>query len=168
MSEKQDKKKRKKTAIIWLYAIILLLIIGLLIYLFFLRKENVKIAVNVAKNQEVIDTSAKFKVLNKEVEDEYIELVGYGLLEINSEYPNIYLENPSGNDAYLSFDVVYNDETLFKSDLIEPGNMVPFNIYECLDAGKHTITYIISAYRLSNMGAYWSGVEQIQDINITK
>lgn len=169
MSEKtEEKKKKKKMAILWLYVVILLLIIGLLIYLYFLNKDDVNIALNISETQTAIDSSTKFRVLNKEDESEYVELVGYGLLEIDKEYPNIYLENPSDNNAYLSFDVVYKDKILYQSDLIEPGNMDIFNIYDCLDAGQHSISYVISAYRISNKKPYWTGVEQIQEINITK
>ena len=165
--ELEEKKDKKRTAIFWLFILILFIIVGLLIYLLFFRQRNVKVAV-ISDNQQVLDTSAKFKVLNKEIEEEYIELMGYGLLEIDASYPNIYLENPTGNNAYLSFDVVYNGKTLYSSNLIEPGNMEAFNIYECLDAGEHTLSYIISAYHIPSLKTYWTGVEQIQEIRINK
>lgn len=170
MSEKkEEKKKKKKMTILWLYVLILLIIIGLLFYLYFMKKrDDVRIELNVSDKQTALDTSAKFRVLNKEEEDEYIELVGYGLLEIDKDYPYIYLENPSDNDAYLKFDVIYKGETLYSSDLVEPGHMETYNIYERLDAGQHTISYVISAYRMSTMKAYWTGVEQIQEIIIYK
>lgn len=93
------------------------------------------------------------------------EIIGYGQLEIDKDYPNINLINSSENNVYLSFDVLYNDESLYKTGLISPGQMEQYNIYNKLDAGQHTLTYSINVYD-TNENILWSGIQQEQEILI--
>ena len=105
---------------------------------------------------------------NRKQEDEYTELMGFGVLELDLNSPFIYLINPPDNEVYLSFDVLYEGQSLYKSDLIEPGKMEDFDAYSVLDAGEHTLTYLISSYDLQDKAVLWSGVQQNQDILIRK
>ena len=94
--------------------------------------------------------------------------MGFGRLELDYDYPNVYLINPSDNDVYLSFDVMNNDEIIYQSGLIEPGKMEEFNAYSCLNAGEHTLVYSISSYDLQSKAVLWSGIRQNQEILIRK
>lgn len=102
--------------------------------------------------------------LTKSDDDQYFELVGFGQLEINKDNPYINLINPSENSVYLRFDVVYNDEKIHKTNLIEPGKMEQYDIYSCLDAGEHTITYSIDVYDLKDKQLLWPGIQQEQEL----
>lgn len=102
--------------------------------------------------------------LSRSSENEYFELVGFGQLEINNENPYLNLINPSENRVYLSFDVIYNDKSIYKTKLIEPGKMEQYDIYSCLNAGEHTITYSIDVYDYENKKPLWTGIQQEQEI----
>ena len=107
--------------------------------------------------------------LQKETQEEaYTELMGFGCLELDADAPFIYLINPPENEVYLSFDVLYEKDTLYHSDLIAPGKMEDFDVYSYFDAGEYTLNYLISSYDLKNKEVLWSGVQQNQDILIKK
>lgn len=106
--------------------------------------------------------------LTNESDDEYFELVGYGQLQIDEANPYINLINPSENSVYLSFDVIYNDESLFQTKLIEPGKMEQYDIYSCLDAGEHTLDYVINVYDLIDQKPLWAGINQEQQLIVKK
>lgn len=107
--------------------------------------------------------------MDKKAEEEaYTELMGFGCLELSENEPFIYLINPPDNGVYLCFEVRCKDQTLYHSGLIEPGKMEDFDVYSCLDAGEHTLTYSISSYDLKNEAVLWSGVQQNQDILVKK
>ena len=156
------KKKKKKLVIIILIVLALLLSLG---GCFFLKKE-----VKHAEWKELSNTSvtATTPNLSKTSEDEYFELMGFGQLEINKDNPYLNLINPSNNDVYLSFDVIYKNEVLYSTKLIEPGQMEQFNVYSCLDAGEHTITYSINVYDTTDQSTLWTGIQQEQEIVIKK
>lgn len=128
------------------------------------KQESNYVGANVSKSQ----ISADSPKLTSNEDDEYFELMGFGQLEINEQYPNLNMINPSENKVYLSFDVIYNDNVLYSTELIEPGMMEQFDIYSCLDAGEHTITYSIDVYDIDNMDPLWNGIKQEQEIIIKK
>ena len=80
----------------------------------------------------------------------------------------MFIRNLSDNEVYLSFDVFDNDELIYESKLIEPGNMEELDIYSRLNAGEHTLIYSISSYELETKAVLWSGIRQNQDIYINK
>ncbi len=104
----------------------------------------------------------------KKQEDEYTELMGFGCLTLDQNDPFIYLINPSENQVYLSFDVMFGNEVLYKSDLIAPGKMEEVDVRSRLNAGEHTLTYVISSYDINDKSILWSGVSQYQDVLIKK
>lgn len=124
-----------------------------------------------SKGQDILDVSSKQldaenPNLTRSQDNDYFELVGFGQLEINNENPYINLINPSKNQVYLSFDVIYNDESIYSSNLIEPGKMEQYNIYECLDAGEHKVIYSINVYDIENKQPLWTGIQQEQELII--
>ncbi|MDO4940921.1 MAG: hypothetical protein Q4E33_04435 [Erysipelotrichaceae bacterium] len=163
-----EKKKLDKRLVTIL--VLLVIIIIELIILMFLRARGTIIS-NGTSDKTVSQNQCDIEMVNinpqdDEGIDEYTELVGYGQVSISKDYPYLYLQNPQDNEVYLSFDVTYNDEVLYSSDLIEPGKMEKFDIYSCLDAGKHTLIYSISSYDLDTKETYWSGIKQEQEILI--
>ena len=157
----KDKKRIKK--LILIIIILILLIILLNLYSCSCRKD-INADLKVSENQ----VTAVDPNLTHTEDNQFFELVGFGQLQIDSDNPNINLINPSDNSVYLSFDVIYNDKTLYKTSLIEPGKMEQFNVYSLLDAGTQTVTYKISVYDLVDKTPLWSGIEQEQELLIKK
>ena len=161
-----DKRKqsKRKTIIILMFIIILIMI--MFISYLLIRGDGSNIFISdkeVSENQSEINLD-----IDHHKEEGYTEVMGFGCLDIDKDCPFIYLINPEDNEVYLSFDVYKDEDMLYSSDLIEPGMMEEFNIYECLNAGKHTLTYSIASYDMKNKALLWSGIKQKQEISITK
>ena len=159
-------KRQIKQNIIMILLCILLLIMGTGLFILFRSYSRLSKSCELKVSQDQEDIVLPTE--KKDLEDAYTELMGFGCLELDVNEPFIYLINPSDNQVYLSFDVIYNDETLYKSDLIAPGKMESFDVYSCLNAGEHTLTYSISSYDLNNKAVLWAGVRQNQDVLIRK
>ena len=142
--------------------VIIILSIMICISLIILLRNKIDLSVS---NSQV---DAAMPNLKNTAENEYFELMGFGKLEINETNPYLNLINTSDNKVYLSFDVIYNDNVLYSTKLIEPGKMEQYDIYSCLDAGEHTITYSINVYDLIDKSPLWTGIEQEQEIQIKK
>lgn len=157
--------KTKKLYCLTITIIGLCILIGIGgVVLYTSKQESNYVEATISKSQ----ISADSPKLTSNEDDEYFELMGFGQLEINEQYPNLNMINPSENKVYLSFDVIYNDNVLYSTELIEPGMMEQFDIYSCLDAGEHTITYSIDVYDIDNMDPLWNGIKQEQEIIIKK
>ena len=156
-------RKKKK---IFFIAILLIIIVLLLLGACHLINNNDQ--EQASRNISTKTVEAKTPNLTKTSDDEYFELMGFGQLEINENNQYLNLINPSENGVYLSFDVIYNNEVLYQTDLIEPGKMEQFNVYSCLDAGEHTITYSIDVYDIVDQSPLWSSIKQEQEILIKK
>ena len=161
-NENEDKKK----LILIILIILLILLISMTIFLFFRNRSSETIY----SDREVSDTQSDMQLPDNHTDngEEFTELMGFGCLDIDKDNPYIYLINPSDNQVYLSFDVMKGDETLYKSALIAPGKMEEFDIYSCLNAGKHTLSYTVSSYDLESKAVLWSGIRQDQEISIVK
>ena len=159
-----EKDERKKKRLIIVIIILFLLILLLLGYLLLRPKDESKPIFKVSDSQLKAETPN----LIHTAKDEYFEIVGFGQLEINETNPNINLINPSDNSVYLSFDVIYNGKSLYQTGLIEPGQMEQYDVYSCLDAGEHTITYSINVYDLTNLEPLWTGIQQQQELLVIK
>ena len=162
--EKQTQSKRKMIIILML--LIIQIMISFICYLL-IKGGGRNIFIS---DKEISDSQSEISldIDHHQSEEGYTEVMGFGCLDIDKDYPFIYLINPEGNEVYLSFDVYKDEDMLYSSNLIEPGMMEEFNIYECLNAGKHTLTYSIASYDMKNKAVLWSGIKQKQDISITK
>ena len=162
-----DNKQEKRRLILFVIIMIMLLIqLALLIYILVSRNNDRLITAD--KDVSDIQSEISYDLNHTQDSDAYTELMGFGQLEINSDFPDVYLINPQDNDVYLSFDVIYDDETLYQSGLIEPGKMEKFDIFSRLDAGRHELIYSISSYDLGSKALLWSGIRQNQEILINK
>ena len=82
-----------------------------------------------------------------------IKIPGYGELTVpqGDNTWNITLANPKGNNCYFRYTVTVDGETLYKSDLIEPGKAVrQFEVSKLLDPGVYEIHLNISTYSLDD------------------
>ena len=154
----KEKRQSKITIIVIILCLILLALSGLSLVL---SLRSMKLSEQCCQ-MKVSETQSDYvNPLDQQQDEEaYTELMGFGCL--------IYLINPSDNEVYLSFDVLYEGRSLYKSDLIAPGKMEQFDICSVLDAGKHTLTYSISSYDLNDKKVLWAGVQQNQDVSIRK
>ena len=161
----KEKRQSKQDLILVLICVLILIIgFGSFFVLKTLKKTQVSCDLKVSENQKDIVLPT-----DKEKQEEaYTELMGFGCLTLDKNDPFIYLINPSENQVFLSFDVLYDDEVLFSSDLIAPGKMEDFDAFSCLNAGEHTLTYSISSYDMDSRVLLWSGVQQKQDVLIRK
>lgn len=159
MEKKTEEKKLKRIVIIIIILILLIVIGGLIIII---NSNNLSNVLEISNNQ----IEAANPIRTNSVDEEYFELVGFGQLELNDSNRNLNLINPSENSVYLSFDVIYNDDVLYQTKLIEPGKMEQYDVYSCLDAGKHTITYSINVYDIDDQKPLWKGIKQEQEIII--
>lgn len=166
MEKRRDEKKEKIQNILIIVQIILLLITLLMIFLDIRATRN---GCDILNEKKISNSQTKTDIPIRETkEDGYTELIGYGLLEIDKDYPYLYLQNKENNDVYMSFEVIYDNNILYESDLVEPGMMERFDVYSCLNAGQHTLTYSISTYDMTSKEVLWSGIQQKQDILIRK
>ena len=168
MKKTQTQKDEKRKKIILLIILLLLMIILIITTIMLIQKS--KADGNIISDKDVSGSQSDIDLdLNhSQNEDVFTELMGFGTLEITEDYPNIYLVNPEDNDVYLSFDVIYNDEVLYTSGLIEPGKMEAYDIFSRLDAGRHELMYSITSYELDSKTVLWSGIQQNQEILIRK
>ncbi len=150
-----------------IFILVIILIMIMFICLLLLRGNTFN---NTISDKEVSENQSEINldIDHHQKEEGYTEVMGFGCLDIDKDYPFIYLINPEGNEVYLSFDIYKDEDMLYSSKLIDPGMMEEFNIYECLNAGKHTLTYMITSYDMKNKAVLWSGIKQKQDISITK
>ena len=162
--EKQKQSKRKLIIILMFILILIMSLFIIWLLVNFSDRKTIKTDKEVSDTQSSID----FDPDHHHKEEGYTEVMGFGCLDIDKDFPFIYLINPEGNEVYLSFDVYEDEEMLYSSKLIEPGKMEEFNIYECLNAGKHTLTYSIASFDMNDKTVLWSGIKQKQEISITK
>ena len=160
-----EKKKQNKKDLLTIILVILLLLIGVSVAQIFRHgiSDNI-IDLGISESQETIN----YDINHHNNDSDYTELMGFGCLDINKDYPFAYLINPEGNEVYLSFDVYEDDKLLYSSKLIEPGMMEQFNAYDCLNAGRHNLIYSITSYDLGNKSVLWSNIRQNQELLIVK
>ncbi|GFO85983.1 MULTISPECIES: hypothetical protein [Anaerostipes] len=82
-----------------------------------------------------------------------IKIPGYGELTVpkNDSTWNITLANPKDNHCYFRYTITVNDDTLYKSDLIEPGKAIKqFKVSKRLDPGDYEIYLKISTYSMDD------------------
>lgn len=77
---------------------------------------------------------------------ESIEIPGYSNLGVSKDNPTIRLGNPEANTVYLQYQIIKDDEVIFETKAIKPGNMAEANMYELLDEGKNEVTISINTY----------------------
>lgn len=71
---------------------------------------------------------------------------------VSKENPNIQLQNYKENTKYLSYQILYNNNIIGKTDLIKPGNVVDFNIYSQFNQ-KGTYPIVLKIYSYNQDGS---------------
>ena len=102
-----DHEKKKERLLIIIILLLILLIAFSICFL--LRRRNV-ISLDISNRQ----ISAADPNLYTSNNNEYFELLGYGELQIDENNKNINLINTDGNNVYLKFSVIYDDNVLYE------------------------------------------------------
>ena len=157
---------RKKTKNI-IIIILMIIIIGLLMKLRTFNNHS-----QFSSEFTDLDVSSKQDIIHdikpKTEENEYTNFVGYGLLKLSKDYPNIYLVNEGNNTVYMQFDVYQDQNLIYSSALVEPGKMESVDVYHMLEAGEHDLIYLISTYDIKTKELCMTGVKQQQTVNVVK
>lgn len=166
------KKKDIKNNSLFIIVIgILVVVVLILSYLLFSKNNQNNITLNnTTTDLSISETQSEITdITNKEqAETEYTNFIGYGELLIDSENPNVYLQNPEDNTVFMQFDVKYKDEIIYTSDLIAPGKQDIVNVFDICEAGKHKLNYIITTYDVNTKELCMAGINQEQEINVVK
>lgn len=101
-------------------------------------------------------------------EGETTDIVGYGELDITESSPYVYLQNPETNTVYMQFEVSYEDETIYISDLIEPGKQERLAVYNQCENGHGVLNYQITTYDVDTRELCMASISQQQKINVIK
>jgi len=164
-----DSKPIKKTYVVAITILGVLLIGGISFLLFgkdiLLNKEDNTISEEIENEQLLAQDLNTLVEEAKEVE--FTEFFGYDSLDINKDNPTITLRNSSNNKVLLQYEVFNNDSSIFKSEMLKPGDITKVNVYELLDKGEHTLEYHISSYDQLTQGLLTSDIIQKQKIVIS-
>jgi len=82
--------------------------------------------------------------------EDYIEIIGYGDIEISKDCPYLILYNSPSNHHLLLYEI-FNDnkDLLYTSELLYPGDEIYVNIIEQLNE-YNLLTYTISVFDYDN------------------
>ena len=85
---------------------------------------------------------------SQSVSTEYIEIPGYGEITLSDKNPEMYLINPTKNTVYMQYIIYKGNETVFQTNLIPPGKMIPWKGSNSLPKGTHELTVQINTFDL--------------------
>ena len=81
--------------------------------------------------------------------DETITIPGYSVLYVDESSKTVRLVNPEENTVYLQYSILKDEDTIYSTKGIKPGNMVEADLYSALKdygTGEYTLSFIISSY----------------------
>lgn len=165
-------KKKRNSNVKAIIVVVFALLLGIGGTISFLYLNGINIFAQEEKepiNEEIIPEHLEYYSEDtfKEEPLDYVEIVGYGPIKIDSNFHNLELKNVETNDVMLSFDVLdENSKSVYQSDRISPGNSEQFNALQMFGEGEHVITYKIKAYDLNNNNIVLSDITQIQEITV--
>lgn len=162
-------KKKRNNSVKAIIVVIFALLLGIGGTISFLYLNGINIFAQEEKepiNEEIIPEHLEYysEDIFEEESLDYVEIVGYGPIKIDSSFPNLELKNVETNDVMLSFNVLNNSKSIYQSNKILPGNSEQFNALQMLDEGEHILTYEIKAYDLNNDNIVLSDITQIQEV----
>ena len=82
-----------------------------------------------------------------------IEMVGYSEISVSSKNPTVELINPSSNDVYFKYIIKdkKEGETVFESELIQPGKAYLWDVRSALSTGKYTLDFYIQTFDVETL-----------------
>lgn len=88
--------------------------------------------------------------IDKDNKDENLDvhIPSYGNLDISEEYPNVELTNPKENNVNFVYTIYEDDNILYETKTIKPGEMESVDLMELLGEGEHNLSFKISTYNI--------------------
>lgn len=122
--------------------------------------DNVVVSNGELPNGKPIDAS----LLNTEGKIDYskvnITVAGYDDTLIDSKNPNITLMNLDTNYAYLQFELISNDKTVYASGLVAPGKQLDVNLFKVLGKGDYKLTIRTNFVSMNDGESFLNNTEQ--------
>ena len=81
--------------------------------------------------------------------DETITIPGYSALYVDENSKTVRLVNPEENTVYLQYSILKDEDTIYSTKGIKPGNMVEADLYSALKnygSGEYDLSFVISSY----------------------
>ena len=136
---------KKDIIIIVLIMILLLFLIGTVIFFINYKKYDKNYTIIPLEKEIEMPITSEEKT---ESMSESVEIPGYTNFEVSNKKPTVKLSNPESNTVYMVYTILENDNLVYKTKAIKPGNMVELNLKELLDKGNHNLTIQINTYDL--------------------
>ena len=148
-SNNQEQDKKEKNILTTIIIIIVPLILLLSLCLCFLndsKKTDTKLEL-----EEDVAWDGKMTSNNptQNIMDETITIPGYSVLYVDESSKTVRLVNPEENTVYLQYSILKDEDTIYSTKGIKPGNMVEADLYSALKdygTGEYTLSFIISSY----------------------
>ena len=75
-----------------------------------------------------------------------IEIPGYANLVISEDNPIVDFINPAGNTVYFRYTLEKDGAILYQTDLIQPNQFLPVDLYPLLEKGTYTVRFKIETF----------------------
>lgn len=155
-------KNRKKVIICWLVGI--LAVLGCVFAFLWIHAGQSKAAPNTGGMVVAEGTTEWDKTLSGSNSSAGIKIPGYSNLTIyrSADSVNISLVNPKGNPCYFQYtlEVAETGKTLYKSDLIKPGEAITsFQGKNIPAKGNYTLLLRISTYSMDGKYTAMNGAQ---------
>ena len=77
----------------------------------------------------------------------------------------MYLINPDGNTVYMQYTILNGENVVYKTNLVPPGKMIPWEAGKYLAKGEYSLTLKINTYDLETK-AGCNGATQVFSLTI--
>lgn len=148
-SQEQTSKNKKEKSILTTIIIIILTLI-LLLSCFCLFNNSKKTDTKLELEEDVAwDGKMTSNNPTQNIMDETITIPGYSVLYVDESSKTVRLVNPEENTVYLQYSILKDEDTIYSTKGIKPGNMVEADLYSALKdygTGEYALSFIISSY----------------------
>lgn len=152
--EDNSNKKKIKICIIIIF-IIMFAIAALTVFASYRKRSTNKVddkksTVSIEKEDDIpISEADTSKEDTEEAYTESITIPGYSDWTITKKSPSVRLKNPEDNTVYMVYTISENDNIIYKTKAIKPGNMIELNLKELLSVGEHDLSIQIETYDIT-------------------
>ena len=162
----EQKVNNTKNITIVIIAVLLLIICALLI-IFISSSMNKDNQADLAIATDTIKYSTDIMQLGAEDTGD-IKIPGYDTITIpaNTKDVKITLPNPEGNKCYFKFELIVNNESIYTSKLVQPGQAIAqLELTKKLDRGEYDLIIKVSPYSLEDKASL-IGAEVKANLNV--
>ena len=156
-SQEQTSKNKKEKSILTTIIIIIMPLI-LLLPLCFCFFNNFKKTDTKLELEEDVAWDGKMTSNNptQNIMDETITIPGYSVLYVDESSKTVRLVNQEENTVYLQYSILKDEDTIYSTKGIKPGNMVEADLYSALKdygTGEYALSFVISSYDVNTQEA---------------